>query len=253
MPPPDSEDRREFLAAQRRAQKEADAAAAERRRRAASREAASSDAKFEQAVKDKEQAMKDKQMREAAERAKRQPMFKRGGRVKKYAGGGSATFTALDEDGKPYIKTKTREAPDKSRDYTKDRKVSRNPTYFQGPLGLMTITPLDEDSKPYRSGSSRSTSDSPRVTRIKALDKDGKPPRNALSGLTDKEIDKLFESGDFRVGPGGVPKRPTEAQLDAVRERGGSVKKYASGGSVSSASKRADGCATKGKTRGKFV
>ena len=28
---------------------------------------------------------------------------------------------------------------------------------------------------------------------------------------------------------------------------------YASGGKVSSASKRADGCATKGKTRGKFV
>jgi hypothetical protein len=35
--------------------------------------------------------------------------------------------------------------------------------------------------------------------------------------------------------------------------RGGAVKKYAKGGSVSSASKRADGCATKGKTRGKFV
>lgn len=34
---------------------------------------------------------------------------------------------------------------------------------------------------------------------------------------------------------------------------GGRVKRYASGGSVSSASKRADGCATKGKTRGKFV
>jgi hypothetical protein len=30
-------------------------------------------------------------------------------------------------------------------------------------------------------------------------------------------------------------------------------KRYAKGGSVSSASKRADGCATKGKTRGKFV
>jgi membrane protein involved in colicin uptake len=81
MPPPDSEDRREFLkevAAQRRAE---EAAAAERRRRAASREAASSDAKLEQAVKDKEQANKDRQMREAAERAKRQPMFKRGGSV----------------------------------------------------------------------------------------------------------------------------------------------------------------------------
>jgi len=34
---------------------------------------------------------------------------------------------------------------------------------------------------------------------------------------------------------------------------GGKVKKYASGGSVSSASKRADGCAVKGKTKGRFV
>ena len=31
------------------------------------------------------------------------------------------------------------------------------------------------------------------------------------------------------------------------------AKKYAKGGSVSSASKRADGCATKGKTKGRFV
>jgi hypothetical protein len=35
-------------------------------------------------------------------------------------------------------------------------------------------------------------------------------------------------------------------------KRGGSVKKYAQGGSVSSASKRADGCAQRGKTRGKM-
>jgi hypothetical protein len=32
-----------------------------------------------------------------------------------------------------------------------------------------------------------------------------------------------------------------------------SRRNFAKGGSVSSASKRADGCATKGKTRGKFV
>jgi hypothetical protein len=37
------------------------------------------------------------------------------------------------------------------------------------------------------------------------------------------------------------------------RAKGGKVNAYAKGGSVSSASKRADGCATKGKTRGKFV
>jgi len=35
-------------------------------------------------------------------------------------------------------------------------------------------------------------------------------------------------------------------------KKGGAVKKYASGGSVSSASKRADGIATKGKTRGRI-
>jgi hypothetical protein len=35
--------------------------------------------------------------------------------------------------------------------------------------------------------------------------------------------------------------------------KGGKVKKMAKGGSVSSASKRADGCATKGKTKGKMV
>jgi len=36
-------------------------------------------------------------------------------------------------------------------------------------------------------------------------------------------------------------------------KRGGRVKKMAKGGSVSSASSRADGCCTKGKTKGRFV
>lgn len=36
-------------------------------------------------------------------------------------------------------------------------------------------------------------------------------------------------------------------------KKGGEVKKHAKGGSVSSASKRADGCAIRGKTRGKMV
>jgi hypothetical protein len=36
-------------------------------------------------------------------------------------------------------------------------------------------------------------------------------------------------------------------------KKGGKTKKYAKGGKVSSASKRADGCVTKGKTRGRMV
>jgi hypothetical protein len=35
--------------------------------------------------------------------------------------------------------------------------------------------------------------------------------------------------------------------------QGGAVKKYAAGGSISSASRRADGCAKKGKTKGRMV
>jgi hypothetical protein len=136
MPPPDSADRREFLKEQEAARRAQDAAAAERRRRAASREAASSDAKLEQAAKDKEQAMKDKQSKDAYERVKPKP-FRKGGMP----------------------------------DLTGDGKVTR--------------------------------------------------------------ADVLKGRGVFK--------------------HGGSVKKYAKGGSVSSASKRADGCATKGKTRGKFV
>ena len=50
-------------------------------------------------------------------------------------------------------------------------------------------------------------------------------------------------------------------QLDQPRQltgelsfkKGGKVKKMAKGGSVSSASKRADGCATKGKTKGRII
>ena len=54
-------------------------------------------------------------------------------------------------------------------------------------------------------------------------------------------------------------RRPTRDELDIERmgsdymRKGGKVKKYKSGGSVSSASKRADGIAMRGKTRGKYI
>lgn len=53
-------------------------------------------------------------------------------------------------------------------------------------------------------------------------------------------------------GRGGVPMTPKDT-AGAVKKKakGGSVKKMAKGGST--ASKRADGCATKGKTKGRFV
>lgn len=65
-------------------------------------------------------------------------------------------------------------------------------------------------------------------------------------------------------GIGAAPVRPRNPMQDraaaAMRtsmaggmKKGGSVKKMKSGGSTGSASKRADGCATKGKTKGRMI
>lgn len=43
------------------------------------------------------------------------------------------------------------------------------------------------------------------------------------------------------------------AAPDSMKAKGGKVKGYAEGGSASSASKRADGCAERGKTKGRFI
>ncbi|NBW18620.1 MAG: hypothetical protein EBR82_62665 [Caulobacteraceae bacterium] len=49
---------------------------------------------------------------------------------------------------------------------------------------------------------------------------------------------------------GGAPMPPAGGP---GMKKGGKVKKMAKGGSTGSASKRADGCAQRGKTKGKFV
>jgi hypothetical protein len=61
----------------------------------------------------------------------------------------------------------------------------------------------------------------------------------------DKAREKLMKSSFIKKGGDDV----TDV---TAKKRGGAVKKYASGGMVSSASKRADGIATKGKTRCKI-
>jgi hypothetical protein len=48
------------------------------------------------------------------------------------------------------------------------------------------------------------------------------------------------------------PYRENTDSYDMSMKRGGKVKKMASGGMTSSASKRADGIASKGKTRGRM-
>jgi hypothetical protein len=70
-----------------------------------------------------------------------------------------------------------------------------------------------------------------------------------------KEAQKRVDEGETDsedTDTGKYEPRRTEGDFGAMK-RGGAVKKMASGGMTSSASKRADGCATKGKTKGRFV
>ncbi len=71
--------------------------------------------------------------------------------------------------------------------------------------------------------------------------------RGKQGGPTAKELadyDKKQNAGIYTAEKGKPPQDVDSASAPV---------KKASGGSVGSASKRADGCATKGKTRGKFV
>ena len=66
-------------------------------------------------------------------------------------------------------------------------------------------------------------------------------------------VEKFRKGGMSDLTGDGKVTRADVLKGRGVFKRGGSTKKYASGGSVSSASKRADGCAVKGKTKGRFV
>jgi hypothetical protein len=72
---------------------------------------------------------------------------------------------------------------------------------------------------------------------------------NVMGSAVDNELAAEQEAERARKNPAG-----NEAKFRKImgKKKGGSVG-YKSGGSVSSASKRGDGCAIKGKTRGRMV
>ena len=86
----------------------------------------------------------------------------------------------------------------------------------------------------------------------------------AKGSIKRNEYGDLYDS-EMKVKPKAKPKAKAEPKAEPKKTssfadktssfagKTSSFKKMASGGSVSSASKRADGCAIKGKTRGKMV
>ncbi len=105
------------------------------------------------------------------------------------------------------------------------------PTYYTPPVKSVTSTTKTEPPKP--------------ATEKKY----GIGPYNSFAGLH-KVLSPKTESQADRVA---AAKKKKEELASSGMKRGGAVKKYASGGSVSSASKRADGIAQRGKTRGRVL
>jgi hypothetical protein len=94
------------------------------------------------------------------------------------------------------------------------------------------------------------------------LDRISRKQAEEAKGPSEADIDRMakkFDTKKDRPGSEVIAEKQEKAQpkmQSAYRESFGNIRKalgFKSGGSVSSASKRADGCAVKGKTRGKMV
>lgn len=90
----------------------------------------------------------------------------------------------------------------------------------------------------------------------KAGDKSGSTQKgrseNPIQGTIDNAGKSMARTPEQKMGERAREvQRRREEEMKSRYKKGGAVKKYASGGSVSSASKRADGIAMRGKTRGK--
>jgi hypothetical protein len=78
--------------------------------------------------------------------------------------------------------------------------------------------------------------------------------RTGLEMLSKEEYEQLPKMKDLPEQAIEFPNvKKDEKGRVIYKKKGGDVKKMAKGGSVSSASKRADGCATKGKTKGRII
>jgi hypothetical protein len=77
-------------------------------------------------------------------------------------------------------------------------------------------------------------------------------PKGSGSSMGRADDERAAKAREKLMKSSFIKKSGDDVTDVVAKRRGGAVKKYASGGTVSSASRRADGIATKGKTRGKM-
>ena len=114
---------------------------------------------------------------------------------------------------------------------------------------MLEETEIDDDTlglkKALRAGA---------IGASKLADKLGFTQEKEYKGKTKEEIQMKngLKDVDSEENP-GLSKLPEAVRNKMGYKRSGGKVSYKSGGKVSSASKRADGCAMRGKTRGKMV
>ena len=86
----------------------------------------------------------------------------------------------------------------------------------------------------------------------KILSTDTQGPRNLLRGVGTVAADPYFAAKDL-AGTRLSDEEKAELKREVTRGNKGSDPEYKKGGAVSSASRRADGIAQKGKTKGRYV
>lgn len=161
---------------------------------------------------------------EARKRARLRSMEER--QAKKTAAPGSESY-------KP---TKTDMGPNMSRVNKPERKklIDKMPD-------KMVIPPKPEGNIASRVDNSDNTRIGPNMNQV------NKPDAKPSTPEPKKDEDKMKWARGAMKSAQGLLQRPT------TMKKGGKVKKMKKGGSVSSCSKRADGCIIKGKTKGRII
>jgi hypothetical protein len=113
---------------------------------------------------------------------------------------------------------------------------------------------VDLPSKPYPKGVKGTTTDPYlRPSLGLGLDERQQARKDFLSRRAAEAKERMDAEEKARAARRkGVADTEYDTMGNPIMKRGGKVKKYASGGSVSSASKRADGIAQRGKTKGRI-
>lgn len=121
------------------------------------------------------------------------------------------------------------------------------------PISTAGKANADLPSKPYPKGvKGRETDPYTRPSMGLGLDERQQARKDFLARRAAEAKEKLdAEAAKKKAKDAAQAKEFRERQLSPMK-KGGAVKKYASGGSVSSASKRADGIAQRGKTKGRI-